>query len=196
MRFRTKTTKATSAIPRRFFWIAAGSGLPVDQAVLPIEFSDCIEIGNKLMVSDKVSRHFDLQMILRTMNAKPILSCKAFEQANPLMQQAVPRLAVLVLQGRLAEGGPFFEESGTAVLMREIGAKGVFKRPAKQSGRPGLLFLPSVEITIPIAARAAHIPADLAVAKDHGLAPVGPSVGATGDDRVAHSFAGAKPSRF
>ena len=50
--------------------IATGCGLPVDQAVLAIDFPEGIKIGNEFAPSRQCSKHLDLQIFLWTANSK------------------------------------------------------------------------------------------------------------------------------
>src|SRR5712692_1069191 len=59
--------------------IAAGCRLPVDQAVLAIELSEGIKIGNEFAPSRQCPQHFDLQIFPRTANSNAIIPRKGFE---------------------------------------------------------------------------------------------------------------------
>src|SRR6266704_4983010 len=48
--------------------IATGCCLPVDQAVLAVDLSDGIEIGNEFASSRQCPEHFDLKIFLRAAN--------------------------------------------------------------------------------------------------------------------------------
>src|SRR6266478_590997 len=62
-----------------FRCITAGCGLPIDQAVLAIDLSDGIKIGDEFASSRQCPRHFDLQILLRTANPNAIMPRKGFE---------------------------------------------------------------------------------------------------------------------
>src|SRR5437867_1238450 len=58
--------------PLRFFWIAAGRGLPFDNATLPVEFADCINVGYELVVPANWKDKFDLQIAPRLPDADAV----------------------------------------------------------------------------------------------------------------------------
>src|SRR5438477_2592888 len=65
--------------PFRFFWIAAGSGFPFEQATLPIEFADCINVGYELVVSANWQGEFYLHVATRLRNTDAVILTETFE---------------------------------------------------------------------------------------------------------------------
>ena len=57
--------------PFGLFRIPAGRGLPIDQAMLAIEFTDRIDIGNELIASREGSSELELQVLLRIRDNEP-----------------------------------------------------------------------------------------------------------------------------
>src|SRR5438477_7881172 len=84
--------------PFRFFWIAAGSGFPFEQATLPIEFADCINVGHELVLSANRQNKFDLQVASRLADADAIILTETFQQLNALLQHSIPTVILRVLQ--------------------------------------------------------------------------------------------------
>src|SRR6516164_5755830 len=71
----------------------------------------------------------------------------------------------------MAIGSPLLKERGSAILLAEVRPQSVLEAPSERHGRAGFFFLPTVEITVTIATRAAQILADLGVAIDHFRLP-------------------------
>src|SRR5437660_7402373 len=70
----------------RFFWIAAGSSFPFEQATPPIEVTDRIDVGHELVVPADWQSEFDLQVAPRLTDADAVILTEAFEQLNALLQ--------------------------------------------------------------------------------------------------------------
>jgi hypothetical protein len=121
------------------------------------------------MSSRKALDHFDLQVLLWGSNAHAILLGEPLEQVDSLVEQAIPRFSLFVRKGSISKSAPFLEEGCTAILFAKQGGQSSFKAPAKNHRRPRLLFLPSIQIPVPVAARAAKEVADLGVAKNHAF---------------------------
>src|SRR5437868_1572161 len=90
------------------------------------------------------------------------------------MEQAIPALAVFEFQWSFAIGTPFAEESGAAIFPLEQRLECFLKTAAERHSRPCFLFAPAVQIMMPIAARAAQIVRNLAIAKGHRRIPALP----------------------
>src|SRR5207237_4996047 len=84
--------------PFRFFWIAAGSGFPFEQATLPLEFADCIDVGHELVVPANWKDKFDLQIAPRLPDADAVFLTETLQQLNPLLQHSIPTVILRVLQ--------------------------------------------------------------------------------------------------
>src|SRR5437867_7025726 len=65
--------------PLWFFWITAGSGFPFEQATLPVEFADCIDIGHELILPANRQNKFDLQVAPRLPDADAIILTETLE---------------------------------------------------------------------------------------------------------------------
>src|SRR5438477_12360176 len=63
----------------RFFRIAAGSGFPFEQATLPVEFADCVDVGYELVVSANWQGEFYLHVATRLRNTDAVILTETFE---------------------------------------------------------------------------------------------------------------------
>ena len=180
----------------RILRISACGRFPVDDARLAVELADGVEIGNKFMPPGKGADHFDLQVFLWSSNANAIFLRESFEQVDPLVDQTVPGLTLFALQGGLSEGAPFFKEGRRRILPTKQSGESFFEATTKNHRGPRVLFPPSIEIVVPVAARAAEVFTDLGVTQDHAsISFVGMTL-AVVHESVSHSPAGAKASRF
>ena len=137
-----------------------------------------------------------MQVLLWGSNVHAILLGEPLEQVDSLVEQAIPGFSLFVLKGSISKSAPFLEQRCTAILFAKQGGQSSFKATAKDYRRPCLLFLPSIQIPVPLAARAAEVVADLGVAKGHVVPPF-PAVTLTAvHESASHSPAGAKASRF
>jgi hypothetical protein len=86
------------------FRVTSGTGFPIDDAAQAINFADGIHISQEVTSSRKALQDFDLQVILRILDADAIVLRKALQQVDALMDQAIPVLAFLIFKGRV-DGG-------------------------------------------------------------------------------------------
>src|SRR6267143_2739256 len=84
--------------PLRLLWIAAGSGFPFEQATLPVEFADCVDVGYELVVSADWQNEFDLQVAPRLPDTDAVFLTETLEQLNALLQHSIPIVILRVLQ--------------------------------------------------------------------------------------------------
>src|SRR5713226_9037367 len=89
--------------------ISIRRGLPVDQAMLPVELPQGIDIGNEFIASGESTNHLDLQVLLRAADVDTILLRESLEQMDSLVDHTVPGVSFAVCEGSLADTGPFFE---------------------------------------------------------------------------------------
>src|SRR5437868_11598863 len=68
--------------PLRFLWIAAGRGLPFDNATLPVEVADCVDVGYELIVPANRQKEFDLQVAPRLADADAVFLTETLQQLN------------------------------------------------------------------------------------------------------------------
>src|SRR2546429_250406 len=101
------------------------------------------------------------------MNTDAIVPRKYFEQMDSLVQQAIPGFSFFVVKHRIAIDFPLLKERGSTIFSSEVSSQGILKAPAEDHGRTSFLFLPAIQIAIPIAARAPQILTDSRVAVDH-----------------------------
>ena len=97
--------------------------------------------------------HLDLQVVLRRPNVNAIILDESLEQVDTLVDQTIPGFAFSVLQRGISEDAPFVEERCARILLTKQCSKSFFKT-TPEDHRPSLLFPPSIEVAIPIAARA------------------------------------------
>ena len=93
---------------------------------------------------------------------------KALQQMDTLMHQAIPGLAFLVFECRIAVSAPFREERGTRVFTAEESAQGVFKRTAEHHGSASFFFSPAIQVSVSITTRATQVLVNLRKAIGHG----------------------------
>ena len=102
--------------------MACGRVFPIDVAVVAINFADGIDIGQKVTSSRKAPQDFDLQIVLRIVDADAIVLRKALQQVDTLLHRAIPGLASLIFKRRITVSTPFREEYGTRVFTAEYNA--------------------------------------------------------------------------
>src|SRR6266853_2880339 len=100
---------------------------------------------------------------MRLTDANPSVLRKALKQLNALLQHPIPRVIARVGQVHVFAQGPLLEEDSRRVFVAKKGSNGLFEGSAKEHGSAGIFFLPTIEIAVPVAARAAEILADLGV---------------------------------
>src|ERR1700677_1367169 len=93
---------------------------------------------------------------------------------NSLVKGTIPGVTLLVLERAIAEPTPFLEEHCARVFSVEVGTERSLKAPAKNHRRTRVLFPPTIEIPIPVAAGAAEVLANLSVAVRHWTLPPPP----------------------
>src|SRR2546428_4660617 len=82
----------------RFFWIAAGSGFPFEQATPAIEFADCIDVGYEFILPANRQQKFDLLVAPRLPDTDAIFLTETLQQLNTLLQHSIPTVILRVLQ--------------------------------------------------------------------------------------------------
>src|SRR5580658_1052254 len=96
------------------------------------------------------------------------------EQMNSLVKGSIPGVTLFVLEGGIAKATPFLEEHCARVFSVEVGTERSLKAPPKNHRRTRVLFPPTIEIPIPVAAGAAEVLANLSVAVRHWTLPPPP----------------------
>src|SRR5437870_13721314 len=81
----------------RFLCVAAGSGLPLDQGAGAVQLSDRVDVGYEVILFGNGSHELDLQVTAQLANADAVVLAEPLEELNPLLQHAVPGVAVRVL---------------------------------------------------------------------------------------------------
>src|ERR1039458_1913478 len=115
------------------------------------------------------------------------------------MQHPVPGVVAGVGQTHVLAYAPLFEQHSRRVFTAKKGGDGLLEGLAEKHGGTSVLLLASVEVAVPVAARAAEVLANLGVGVGHRDASAVLERGAldTGAaDSSAHWLAGAKPSRL
>src|SRR6266566_1290854 len=90
---------------------------------------------------------------------------------DSLVEEAVPGLSLAVFKGGIAVRIPFLEKRSSAILLTKVGTKSLFKAATEDHRCPCLFFLPAIQITEAVAARATQVLTDLRVAIDHCRLP-------------------------
>jgi hypothetical protein len=96
-----------------------------------------------------------------------IILNKLLEKVDPLMDDAIPGLALLVFEGSLPKRSPFLEELCGAIVSLEISSQRHFETTPERHRGTCFFLSPTVQVTMPVAARAAKVLSDLSVAIDH-----------------------------
>src|SRR3989442_11901078 len=100
-------------------------------------------------------------------NAHAILLAEAVEQLNALLEHAIPAIAMRELQLLILIQCPLLKQGSRRVLPQKVGGQSPFKGAPEKHGCPAVLFLPAIQITMTVAARAGEVLADLGVAINH-----------------------------
>src|SRR5277367_5910476 len=95
--------------PFGIVWIPTRCGLPVNHAAYAIDFTDGIEVSNKL-TSYRRSKDLDLEILLRIANTNPICLYESLKQMDSLVHKAVPGISFLVLERSVSVHTPFLEQ--------------------------------------------------------------------------------------
>src|SRR5439155_19252959 len=176
--------------------IAAGSGLPFEQAAAIVQPSDGIDVGHELVLAGKRPHKLDLQIAAGLANAHAIFLAEAVEQLDALLEHAIPGIAMRVLELLILIELPFLKQGSRRILAQEIGGKSPFKGAPKKHGCPGVFLLPTIEMAMTVAARADEILAGLGVAINHqATSDSGGSSLAVGESSFQR-LSGANPSRL
>ena len=211
-RLRTKTTWATSEMPviqrvadqlgiqhqqsLRFFRIPTGGGLPLQQAAGTVQVSDRVNVGNEVITLRQRPCELDLQVLPGLADPDAVVLSEALEQLDALLQHAVPRRAIRILELAVLVGGPFAKQHRSGVVSSEVGGQGLLEGTTEQHRCPGVFLFPAVQVAIPVAARAAEVLADLGVAVGHQATSDPVFFKQEAEDSSAHWLAGAKPSKL
>src|ERR1700687_5674055 len=136
---------------------------------------------------------------MRLTDANPIVPSKALEQLNSLLQHAIPGVIARISEAHFLAHAPLLEENSRRVFVAKKGSNGLFEGSAKEHGSAGIFLLPTIEIAVPVTARAAEVGADLRIRVIHYEASSRSGrVGLETElvESSSHWLAGAKPSRL
>ena len=154
------------------FRIPTRCGFPVNHAAYAVDFTDRVEVSNKLASSQRL-KNLDLEILLWIANMNPVCLHESFKQVNSLVHETVSGISLLVVERSIAVDTPLLEQGCAAILPPKIACKRTLEAASESHSRSGFLFAPAVKIAVAIAARAAEILADLCVAIGHQR-PSGP----------------------
>src|SRR5215469_11173038 len=129
--------------------IPARGCLPIDDAALSVEFTDSVQVGNKLVASHESTDHLDLQVVLRRPNVNAVLLDESLEQVDTSVDQTIPGFTFFVLQRGISEDAPLVKERCAGILLAKQCCKSLFEATSEDHRRPSLLFPPSIEVAIP-----------------------------------------------
>src|ERR1700720_369280 len=104
---------------------------------------------------------------MRLTDANAIVLSKAIEQLDTLLQHAIPCVIARIGQVHVFARDPLLEEDSRWVFVAKKGSNGLFEGTAKEHGSAGIFFLPTIEIAVPVTARAAEVLTDLSVGVCH-----------------------------
>src|ERR1017187_65638 len=82
-------------------------------------------------------------------------------------ENAIPGVSVGIVQVLVLTSRPLVEQDCSGIFPAKKGAQGSFEGAPEEHGRPGIFFSPAIEISMPIAARAGEVLADLGGAVGH-----------------------------
>src|SRR2546427_2621920 len=116
----------------RFLCVAAGSGLPLDQAACPVQLSDRVDVGYEVILFGDWSHELDLQVAARLANADAVVLAEPLEELDSLLQHAVPGITLRVLQASVLASRPLAEQDGRRVFAEEVGSQSPFERSAEE----------------------------------------------------------------
>src|SRR5438552_12925967 len=131
----------------RFLCVAAGSGLPLDQAAGAVQLSDRVDVGYEVILFGNWSHELDLQVAARLANADAVVLAEPLEELDSLLQHAVPGISVRVLQALVLASRPFAKQDSRGVFAEEVGSQSPLEGSPEQGG-PGILLLPAVEVVM------------------------------------------------
>jgi hypothetical protein len=84
--------------PCWFFGVAAGGGLPLQQAAGAVELTDGIHVGHEVVLPGLGLVELDLQVTPRLADADPIVLSEAIEQLHARLQHSVPAIALGIME--------------------------------------------------------------------------------------------------
>src|SRR5439155_15467393 len=111
--------------------VAAGSGLPLDQAARAVQRSDRVDVGYEVILFRNCPGELDLQVAARLANADAVVLAEPLEELDSLLQHAVPGISVRVLQALVLAWSPLAEQNGRRVFAEELAATARSKAPTK-----------------------------------------------------------------
>src|SRR5579872_4716587 len=152
----------------RFFRVAAGGGLPLDQALGIVDFANGIDISDEVVVVGDRTFELDLQVLTGLADTDAIILAETIEQRDALLQHAIPAVTVRVVQCLILVGSPFPEQNPGSVFLSEVSAQSLFEGPTEEHGGTSVFLLPAIQIPMSVTTRAREVLADLGVAVGHG----------------------------
>ena len=70
-----------------------------------------------------------------------------------MLEHAVPAIALRVLELLILIELPFLKQHGRRVLPQKVGGHSAFEGASEEHGGPGVFLLPTIQITMAVAAR-------------------------------------------
>src|SRR5437867_1711325 len=147
--------------------MAGGRSLPFVQTVAVVQSPSGIDVCYKFVLTGKRPYKLDLQVAAGLTNADAIFLTEAVEQLNALLEHAIPAIAMRVLELLILIELPCLKQGSRCVLVEKVGGQSPLKGATEEHGCPGVLLLPSIQITMTVAARTGEVLADLGIAVDH-----------------------------
>src|ERR1700722_13804947 len=116
--------RVESQQPCRLLQVAAGGGLPFQQAASAVQFTDGVHVGYKVVLAGQGFAEFDLQVAARLTDANPIVLGKAVEQLHARLQHAIPAIALGIVNAAVPMDDPFPVEHSGGILPLKVGSHG------------------------------------------------------------------------
>src|SRR5579872_828286 len=106
-------------------------------------------------------------MALRLPHLHATVLTETGQQHQSLPQHPIPRVSVRIVQVLTLTGRPLFEQGCSWIFATKYSTQGSFEGAPKEHRRASVLFLPAVEVAMPIPPRAGQVLADLSEAVGH-----------------------------
>ena len=84
-----------------FLCVAAGSGLPLDQAAGAVQLSDRVDVGYEVILFGNGSHELDLQVAARLANADAVILAESVQEHDALLEHSVPAVVTGVVQAEV-----------------------------------------------------------------------------------------------
>src|SRR6267154_3861223 len=104
---------------------------------------------------------------MRLTDANAIVLGKALKQLDALLQHAIPCVVARVGQVHVFAQAPLLVENSRRVFVAKKGSNGLFEGSAKEHGSARIFLLPTIQVPVPVTARAAEVLTNLRIGVGH-----------------------------